>query len=190
MLLWVAVDRAIRLAPRIGIDAVPPHWIEGRDAIRQDFLQHGWSERRQAYTMVYGGDELDIAVLRGPLLAAIDAHEPRIKATFDAVQQELRAHPADDLYYRYRCDDGLPGTEGAFVAGTFWMIAIHTLRGEFDAAQALLEKALARASDIGLYAEEIDPATGEFLGNFPQGFTHMAVIHETLRLYEAMEKPG
>lgn len=135
--------------------------------------------------MEYGGAALDAALLRMPLMGAIDTRDPRMAATLDAVERDLRV--AGDLYYRYRMEDGLPGEEGAFAACAHWGVGIRTLRGEFEEARDLLERALARANDLGLFAEEFDPRTGEPLGNFPQGFTHMAIIHETVRLFEAME---
>jgi len=188
-LCWVALDRAVRLAPEVGLREAPAHWAEARDAIGREWTERGWNARRRSFTQTYGGEAVDASLLRMPLMGAIDARDPRMAGTLDAVERDLRV-PGSDLYYRYRVDDGLPGEEGAFAACAYWGVGIRTLRGEFDAARDLLERSLARANDLGLFAEEFDPRTGEQLGNFPQGFTHMAVIHETVRLFEAMERAG
>lgn len=183
---WVALDRAIKLAPRIGLDT-SAHWETERDAIRAECLERGWNDRVGALTMEYGSDVLDMSTLRLSLMDMLPADDPRMTATLEASARELGT---GDLYWRYRFDDGLPGEEGAFAACSFWVVGLHTLRGELAQARSLLERLLSRATDLGLYAEEFDVGTGEQIGNFPQGFTHMAVIHEAMRLHEAETKAG
>ncbi len=173
---WVAVDRAIAIAPVIGL-AVPAHWASERDAMRADCLARGWHEPTGVFTMEYGRPELDMSVLRLALMDMVDANDPRMVATLDAVQAQL-ADPADgDLYRRYRFDDGLPGEEGAFLACSFWVVGVLLRRGQGEAARAMLKRLELRANDVGLFAEEIDPRNGAQLGNFPQAFSHLAIVH-------------
>lgn len=176
---WVALDRAIMLAPRIGID-VPPQWHAERAAIRADCLQHGWNAELGVLTMEYGGQDLDMSTLRLALMDFLPADEPRMAATLAASERALDAGTGD-LFYRYRFDDGLPGQEGAFAACTFWVAGLHALAGNTGHAVQMVDRMVARANDVGLFAEQIDPASGEHIGNFPQSFTHMALIHEIAR---------
>ena len=176
---WVALDRAIKLAPRIGL-ACDPRWFTERAAIRADCLAHGWNTELAVLTMEYGGQDLDMSTLRLALMDFLPATDPRLASTLLASERDLDAGTGD-LFYRYRFDDGLPGSEGAFAACTFWVAGAHALAGDQDRADDLLGRMLKRANDVGLFAEQIDPVTGEHLGNFPQGFTHMALIHEVTR---------
>lgn len=190
---WVALDRAITLSHALGFD-LPPHWKEERDIIRATCLERAWNEERGVLAMEFGGSELDMSTLRLAMMGFIDVDDPRMRATFDATLAELCANPSaqgkgdGDLFYRYRFDDGLPGQEGAFVACSFWVAGLLTLQGRHEAAQQLLGSVLSRGNDLGLFAEEFDPVSGAQLGNFPQGFTHMAIIHEVVRLHEALAK--
>ena len=134
--------------------------------------------------MEFGGRDLDMSTLRLSLMGFLDASDPRMTATLSATNAALSA---DDLYRRYRFEDGLPGIEGAFTACSFWVAGLHTLRGELEPARDLLDRLLQRSNDLGLFSEEIEPSTGEQIGNFPQGFTHMAVIHEAVHLHQAAE---
>ncbi|MGI4849659.1 MAG: glycoside hydrolase family 15 protein [Janthinobacterium lividum] len=224
---WVALDRAIQLAPQLNID-IPALWFSERETIRQQCLERAWNGEIGALCMEFGGSDLDMSTLRLALMGFIDAGDPRMAATFAASCKALAANgkdaapssdsaagnrsalpssdehgrdrpesttrPADqygpDLFYRYRFDDGLPGNEGAFAACSFWVAGMHTLCGRFEQANALICSMLERANDLGLFAEEFDPASGQQLGNFPQGFTHMAVIHEVTRLHDARSKHG
>lgn len=179
---WVALDRAIRLAPHVGIVA-DPAWVHARDAIHADCLQHGWNAELGVMTMEYGGSDLDMSTLRLALMDFLPADDPRMAATLAASERELDAGTGD-LFYRYRFDDGLPGQEGAFAACTFWVAGLHTLAGRRQHAEQLVDRMVARANDVGLYAEQFDPATGEQIGNFPQSFTHMALIHEIARTHQ------
>ena len=178
---WVALDRALKLAPLLGMN-IPDTWVSKRDAIRQECLDRGWNAEINAFTMEFGGRDLDMSTLRLSLMGLLDASEPRMTATLKATNAELGD---GDLYRRYRFDDGLPGLEGAFAACSFWVVGFHTLRGELEPARDLLDRLLQRSNDLGLFAEEFALSTGEQIGNFPQGFTHMAVIHEAVRLHQA-----
>jgi GH15 family glucan-1,4-alpha-glucosidase len=182
---WVALDRAERLAKVLG-QPVPSDWCEERDAILAYCTEEGWNDVLGAFPMEIGGTALDMSTLRLALMGMIPADDPRIMATFAASAAALST---GDLYRRYRFDDGLPGEEGAFLACSFWVAATHTLREEYEAASSLIDRLLSRSNDLGLFSEEVEIATGAMIGNFPQGFTHMAVVHEVVRLSERQKSP-
>lgn len=188
---WVALDRAVKLAPHVGHVCARsvPRWEKERDAIHADCLRHGWNEDRNALTMEYGGADLDMSTLRLALMDFLPADDARMAATVAASERDLDAGTGD-LFYRYVFDDGLRGKEGAFAACTFWVAGVHTLAGNRERSAQLVDSMLARANDLGLYAEQIDPASGEQLGNFPQGFTHMALIHEVVRAHAPASSPS
>ena len=176
---WVAVDRAGRIAERLGF-APDPDWAAQADAMLDDLCTHGWNEAAGSYVMEYGGADLDISTLRLGLMDVLDPASDRFRATIAAHDAALGRGGFHD---RYRFDDGLAGREGAFLTATFWIAGAHAAGGDRAAAERMMAPAIAAAGDLGLYAEEIDPDTGAHLGNFPQGLTHMALIHEVLRLH-------
>ena len=177
----VALDCAVAIAKRIGtVDAARiAHWERQAAEIAEEYRTQGWNQARGAYTMSYGSDVLDTALLRLVIYGAFDAHDPRVAATLERINQELGD---GDLLYRYRMDDGLEGDEATFTACAFWRARVLSMMGRTDEATALFERLLLRGNDLGLYAEEIDAATGEQRGNFPQGFTHMALINMAVHL--------
>ncbi|MCJ8139844.1 glycoside hydrolase family 15 protein [Falsirhodobacter halotolerans] len=186
-MIWVALDRACRLAEGLG-GFDPTKVAEWRDAateIRAEYERETWSESRQAYVQSYDCNELDASVLRTALFDALDPRSPRVASTLRAIERELSM---GDLTWRYRMPDGLEGDEGTFTACAFWRVGVMAELGEKAEAQALYERLLARGNDLGLFAEEIDPHTGEHLGNFPQAFTHMAIINHGIRLETALAR--
>ena len=130
---------------------------------------------------------LDASLLRLVLYEAFEAHDPRISATLERIEAELGD---GDLLYRYRFDDGLEGTEATFSACSFWRVGVLALMGRTREATDLFERLIGRGNDLGLFAEEIDAATGEQRGNFPQAFTHMAIINNAVRLMRQIEAVG
>lgn len=182
-LIWVALDRAVRLGARLGgIDAAQIakwQWVAGE--IRAEYLERGWNEARGSYVQAYDSDALDASVLRIALFDALPVDDGRLTRTLDAIQAELGD---GDLIYRYRTEDGMEGDEGTFTACAFWFASCLAVIGRVDEAHERLERLLTYSNDMGLFAEEIDAATGEQRGNFPQGFTHMAVINHSVRLVE------
>ena len=126
-------------------------------------------------------------MLRVVLFGALDPRDPRTRATLAAVERELGA---GDLIYRYRMEDGLEGDEGTFTACAFWRVGCLALDGRTAEAKAAFERLIARGNDLGLFAEEIDPATGAQRGNTPQGFSHMALINAALRLEDTIARYG
>ncbi len=190
-LCWVALDRAAKLGDGpLKLPAEAARWRREAGAIRADYLERGWNARRGAYTQDYGSDDLDAAVLRTVLFGALDAKDERVRATLRAIERELGTGEDGSLCYRYLSDDGMPGREGAFTACAFWAASCRALAGEALRAQEHFEALLARGNDLGLFSEEIDPQTGEALGNFPQGFTHMSIVLGGARIEDALERAG
>ena len=178
VLCWVALDRAVLLAPQLGEHADVESWGTQRDQIREAVLTRGWSEARQAYAQSFGSDELDAAQLLMPILGFLPATDERMRSTIEAIAADLTQ---DGLVLRYRNEeglnaDGLSGEEGTFVICSFWLVSALAKAGELDRAEALFDKVVSFANDLGLLAEEIDTASGELLGNFPQAFSHVGLI--------------
>jgi len=186
---WVGLDRALKLAGRAGIDRDLADWQRERDAIFASLVNEGFDSRSGAFVQSYGSAALDAAILRLPLLGVIDAADPRMRSTIAQIERRL---VRNGLVYRYLdADDGLAGGEGTFAICTFWLIHNYVLQGRLTEAEALFRHVLSFANDVGLFAEEIDPVTSEQLGNFPQAFTHIALINAAVRLAAAHrgEKP-
>jgi GH15 family glucan-1,4-alpha-glucosidase len=178
VMCWVALDRAVGLAPKLGEHAKAGEWAAERDSIREEILRRGWSERRQAYAQAFDSDELDAAALLMPLVGFLPATDERMHATIDRIADELTD---DGLVLRYRNEDGLNadglvGEEGTFVLCSFWLVSCLARAGEIERAQELFDRLAGSASDLGLLAEEVDTRTGEQLGNYPQAFSHIGLI--------------
>jgi GH15 family glucan-1,4-alpha-glucosidase len=178
VMCWTALDRAVKLAPRLGEFAKAEEWAAERDAIRDAVLERGWSDAKQAYAQSFDSDELDAAALLMPLVGFLPATDPRMRSTIEAVARELAQ---DGLVLRYLNDeglnaDGLVGEEGTFVICSFWLVSCLARAGELERAEALFAQLSGYANDLGLLAEEIDPVHGELLGNFPQAFSHIGLI--------------
>jgi GH15 family glucan-1,4-alpha-glucosidase len=183
MMCAVALERAARLAARqILPDQNQAQWRKESAAIRDFIDADCWSDRKQSYVRFAGGDELDASLLLGVLHDYADREDERTKRTVDAVAREL----ADGPYVRrYTGEDGLAGTEGSFLACSFWLAEALARTGRADDAAELMEQLLSLANDVGLYGEEIDARTGDFLGNIPQGLSHLALISAASAIGEA-----
>ena len=179
VMCWVALDRAVKLAPDLGQHAHVEAWTAERDAIRAAILERGWSEAQQAYAQAFDSDDLDAAVLLMPIYGFLPASDVRMRSTIEAVAREL-TEGGMVLRYRNRADgvnpDGLSGEEGTFAVCTFWLVSALAQAGEVDRAEALFDDLVGAANDLGLLGEEIDTATGEQLGNFPQAYSHIGFI--------------
>jgi GH15 family glucan-1,4-alpha-glucosidase len=174
MMCFVALDRACRLAGQgLVDDGRRRHWAAQARAAEEFVETRCWSEAKGSYTRAAGSDELDASLLLASLLEYCKPDSPRMLGTIDAIRRELGRGPYLD---RYTGEDGLEGEEGAFLACSFWLVEALARAGRLDEAAETMEELLACANDVGLYAEEIDPSTGEFLGNFPQGLTHLALV--------------
>src|SRR5262245_54353450 len=178
VLCWTALDRAVKLAERLGMHANTDEWAAARDEIREAILTRGWSEAKQAYAQSFDSDDLDAAQLLMPLVGFLPATDPRMRSTIEAIASELTQ---DGLVLRYLNDeglnaDGLTGEEGTFVICSFWLVSCLAQAGELERAEALFGQLSSYANDLGLLAEEIDVANGELLGNFPQAFSHIGLV--------------
>jgi len=191
MMCWVALDRAIRLADKRSFPADRQKWLAVRDEIYREIIKKGWSDERQAFVQYYGSDTLDAANLMMPLTLFVSPTDPRILKTLDQTLKspEQGGLVANSLVYRYNLNeatDGLDGEEGTFNICTFWLVEALTRAGKrsphyLDQARLIFEKMLGFANHLGLYAEEIGPH-GEALGNYPQAFTHLALISAAYNL--------
>ncbi|MER5860865.1 glycoside hydrolase family 15 protein [Streptomyces sp900105245] len=185
LMCWVAIERAIRLATHRGLPADHRRWREARDAIYRRIMDRGWSERRNAFVQYEGGDVLDASLLMMPLAKFIAPTDPKWLSTLDALTEDL---VSDSLVYRYdpqASPDGLRGDEGTFSICSFWYVEALVRAGRVDEARLAFEKMLTYANHLGLYAEEIG-RTGEQQGNFPQAFTHLALISAAFNLDRAL----
>jgi GH15 family glucan-1,4-alpha-glucosidase len=171
---WVALDRAIRLARAGHLPATDiGRWHAEAAEIRRFIGAHCWSTAKESYVWYAGGEDLDASVLLMAIMRYDAPDSPRIASTVEAIRRELAVGP---LLRRYTGDDGLAAGEGAFVCCSFWLVEALALAGRRVEATELMDKVLGLANDVGLYAEEIEPRTGEFLGNVPQGLVHLALI--------------
>ncbi|MGH3093208.1 MAG: glycoside hydrolase family 15 protein [Gaiellaceae bacterium] len=174
MMCWVALDRAVRLAERGQLPGEhAARWRREADVLRDFVEEQGFSEARGSYVRFAGSEELDASLLLGSLMGYCDGDDPRMVGTIDAIRRELGHGP---YVHRYTGEDGLEGEEGAFLCCSFWLVEALARAGRTEDAAELMESLHALANDVGLYAEEIDPRTGEFLGNFPQGLTHLGLV--------------
>jgi GH15 family glucan-1,4-alpha-glucosidase len=195
VMCWVAVDRALRLADKRSFPADRDRWLKVRDQIYEDVLTMGWNAEKQAFVRHYDSDLLDASNLIMPLVFFLAPTDPRMLSTLDAINQSPRKGGlvSSGLVYRYNLDyvrDGLAGEEGTFNICTFWLVEAMTRAGRTDAARLedarlIFEKMLTYANHLGLYAEETG-YSGEALGNFPQAFTHLALISAAFNLDRAL----
>jgi GH15 family glucan-1,4-alpha-glucosidase len=185
LMSWVAIERAIRMNRSRGLPGDIVTWLGERDRIYNQIMKKGWSDDRQAFVQHYGSDVLDASILLMPLVLFIAPTDPRWLSTLDAIGDEL---VSDSLVYRYNIEaspDGLRGDEGTFSICSFWYVEALTRAGRLEEARLAFEKMLTYANHLGLYSEEIGP-TGEQLGNFPQAFTHLALISAGFNLDRAL----
>jgi GH15 family glucan-1,4-alpha-glucosidase len=174
VLCWSALDRGIRLADECMRRAPIRRWKQARDQLRDEIERRGYDRKRGVFVQAYGRAELDAALLLLPTVEFVDWDDERMLRTVAAIREELDA--GDGLLYRYRRDDGLERQEGAFLCCSFWLVECLARGGQLEQAREVFDKVVARANDLGLFSEEVDPKSGELLGNFPQGLTHLAHI--------------
>jgi GH15 family glucan-1,4-alpha-glucosidase len=188
---WVALDRGVRLADKRSFPSNRDRWAHDRDAIYEEVMTRGWNEKRQAFTQFYGSEDLDASVLIMPLVFFMSPSDPRMLSTIKAILKNPKQGGlvSDGLVYRYPPEpriDGLPGEEGTFNMCSFWLVEAMTRAGMADPemlnqARLLFERMLGYANHLGLYAEQTS-SQGEALGNFPQAFTHLALISAAFNL--------
>jgi GH15 family glucan-1,4-alpha-glucosidase len=179
VMVWVALDRAVRMAERWGLPGRIGMWRRERDAVRDAILSQGYDRHVGAFVQSFGSTALDASNLLIPVLEFLPFDDPRVQGTIDRTLEHLTEN---GLVYRYLADDGLPGGEGAFGLTTFWMVDALALSGRVEEAREIFAGVAARANHLGLFSEEFDPRTGAFLGNFPQAFSHIGFINSALYL--------
>jgi GH15 family glucan-1,4-alpha-glucosidase len=188
VMCWVALDRGIRLAEENDLDADLERWRAVREQIRRTVLTEGVDASRSHFVQSFGVDRVDASLLRLALVGFVDADDPLMLGTVDAVREQLAVGEDGAFLLRYLTDDapdGLEGGEGAFLLCSFWLVEVLALQGEVDEAQQLFEQLCAMSNDLGLFSEEVDVQTRASLGNFPQAFTHLGVIRSAFRIAEA-----
>lgn len=187
---WVALDRGLRLASKRSFPLGEHNWQSTRDHIYRTIMTEGWNEKLQSFVQYFGSDALDASALMFPLMRFLSPTDPRMLSTIQAIRREL---VSDSLVYRYdigkAARDGVPGGEGTFSICSFWLVEAMTRAGQLEEAQFLFEKMLTYANHLGLYAEQISPS-GEALGNFPQAFTHLALISAAFALDRRLNDSG
>ncbi|MGA4727688.1 glycoside hydrolase family 15 protein [Micromonospora taraxaci] len=187
---WLALDRALAIADTHPLpERQRRRWQEARDAIAAEVRTRGFDPTAGSYVRTYGSPDLDAALLVLPLLGVDPTDSHRVRGTIDAIRDRLSA--GGPLLYRYPAGrDGLPGTEGAFLPCSFWLVQGLASTGRRREAVELFQAIVDYASPLGLYAEEVDPATGAHLGNYPQTLTHAALIQAALAIRDARLPPG
>jgi GH15 family glucan-1,4-alpha-glucosidase len=182
VMAWVAFDRAVHGVERHSLKGPVERWRKIRETIHEEVLKEGYNAGKAAFTQYYGSDGLDASVLMIPVVGFLPASDPRVKSTVEAIEREL---VVDGFVRRYQNEqgvDGLPGTEGAFLACSFWLVDNLALIGRVADARALFERLLELCNDVGLLSEEYDPVAKRLVGNFPQAFSHVGLINTARNL--------
>jgi GH15 family glucan-1,4-alpha-glucosidase len=179
---WLAIDQWLQAIKRFRLGTDPAPWVKVRDTISKEVCERGFDRERNTFTQYYGSKELDGSLLMLPLSGFLPATDPRIVGTVEAIERDLRE---DGLVLRYRTDesnDGLSGKEGVFLPCSFWLARVYHDMGRHDDSRALFEKLIALRNDVGLLAEEYLPSEQRQVGNFPQAFSHLALIQAAYSL--------
>jgi len=182
VMCWVALDRAVKLCECLGHEKEKARWSAEAEAIKERVLAQGYSEKAGAFVQSFGSETLDASNLLIPLVGFLPFTDARVQGTIDAT---IKGLSSGVFVHRYKGDDGLSGSEGAFLLCSFWLVDCLTLSGRVDEAREMFEKLMGLSNHLGLFSEEIDPGTGHFLGNFPQAFTHIGFINSALYLGKA-----
>jgi GH15 family glucan-1,4-alpha-glucosidase len=185
IMCWVAFDRAVKSSERFGLDGPVDRWRAVRDRIRADILDNGFDKAKNSFVQHYGGDALDASLLLIPQVGFLEPDDPRVAGTIAAIERELLHEGFVLRYATQEVDDGVGGREGAFLACSFWLADAYVMLGRMDDANALFERLLGLCNDLGLLAEEYDPAAKRLVGNFPQGFSHIGLVNTAYNLADA-----
>jgi GH15 family glucan-1,4-alpha-glucosidase len=189
VMAWVAFDRGIKAIETYGHAGPIEEWRAARDAIHTDVCTRGFSRALNSFVQSYGSTELDASLLLIPTVGFLPASDPRVRGTIDAVERRLFVDGFLRRYDPVTSDDGLPGTEGVFLACSFWLADAYVLTGRLDDARALFERLLGLRNDLGLLSEEYDTASRRLVGNYPQAFSHIALVNTAHNLARA-SKPA
>jgi len=186
IMAWVALDRAVKGVEQFGLRGPVEHWRSLRRMVHKQVLEQGFDARRNCFVQSYGSTALDASLLLIPQVGFLPCTDPRVRGTVEAIERDLMQ---DGLVLRYRTEtnvDGLPPGEGVFLPCSFWMVDNLALLGRYDDARAMFERLLALCNDVGLIAEEYDARAKRLTGNFPQAFTHVALVNSARNL----SRPG
>jgi GH15 family glucan-1,4-alpha-glucosidase len=176
VMAWVVFDRGVRIAEQFGLEAPVERWKKARDEIHQEVCQRGYDRERRTFTQYYGSKALDASVLNIPLVGFLPGDDERVTGTIDAITRELGHDGFVSRYSTAETDDGLPGSEGQFLACSFWLVSALAQNGRAKEARALFERLLGLTNDLGLLSEEYDVGRKRQVGNFPQAFSHLTLI--------------
>ncbi|HEY6290438.1 MAG TPA: glycoside hydrolase family 15 protein [Terriglobia bacterium] len=187
VMAWVAVDRAVRIVQEFGEDGPLERWIRLRRDIHEEVCRLGFSRELNSFVQYYGSKELDASLLLLPVVGFLPPEDPRIQGTITAIEKNLMQDGFVARYNTCSAVDGLPGDEGVFLACSFWLADNYVLQGRHEEARALFERLLALRNDVGLLSEEYDPKEHRHLGNFPQAFSHLALISSAHNLGATIE---
>jgi GH15 family glucan-1,4-alpha-glucosidase len=185
VMAWVAFDRGIKGHEQFGLKGPVDEWRAIRQMIHDDVCTHGFDRQRGTFVQSYGSHELDASLLLIPTVGFLPPHDPRIVGTIHAVEDRLFVDGFVQRYDTRRSDDGLPAGEGAFLACSFWLADAYVLMGRIDDARKLFERLLQLQNDVGLLAEEYDTGARRLIGNFPQAFSHVALVNTAHNLARA-----
>ena len=182
---WTALDRAIKFVEQTGHRAPLERWRRVRDEIHAEVCTKGFDKERNTFVQYYGAKGLDASLLLIPISGFLPPKDPRVLATIDAIQREICSGPFVWRYATTDGIDGLAGSEGIFFICSFWMVSALALAGRVEEAERNLEQLRALQNDVGLFSEEYDPASKRMLGNFPQAFSHIGLLHSIFTIAEA-----
>jgi GH15 family glucan-1,4-alpha-glucosidase len=189
LMCWVALDRAIAMADQLDAQHRVDQWRETARQIRDAILDEGWNPRLGAFTQAFGSDDLDASALMLPLVGFLPSDDERVRSTVDAIIAGLvDEHGLVRRYGDGTSVDHLAGREGSFLLCTFWLARTLAQDGRVAEARNLFERAIAHVNDVGLLAEEVDPVTGEQLGNFPQAFSHVGLVNAAWSIFLAEQR--
>jgi GH15 family glucan-1,4-alpha-glucosidase len=190
VMAWVAFDRAVRSIETQELEGPVDRWREIRDEIHRDVCENGFDDALGSFTQSYGSKDLDASLLLIPLVGFLPASDPRVRGTIEAIERGLVEH---GFVLRYRTQtsgvDGLPPGEGVFLPCSFWLVDCLELLDRHEEAQALFERLASLTNDLGLISEEYDPLAGRMLGNFPQAFTHLALVNSAYNVMPHLPSP-
>jgi GH15 family glucan-1,4-alpha-glucosidase len=189
VMAWVAFDRAVKMVDGFGMRGPVERWRELRRRIHADVCRRGFSRKRNAFVQSYGSEELDASLLLIPITGFLPCSDPRVVSTVEAIRRDLTVDGLVLRYHTHESIDGLPPGEGVFLACSFWLADNLCMQGRWDEARELFERLVGLTNDVGLLAEEYDPVARRFLGNFPQAFSHIALVNTAMNLGER-EKPA
>jgi GH15 family glucan-1,4-alpha-glucosidase len=187
---WAAFDRAVKAIERYGLEGDAGKWRMLRQTVHDEVCEKGFNKKRNTFVQYYGGEALDASLLLLPLVGFLPPEDERIQGTVAAIQKDLTCDGLVMRYSQEESGDGLSGSEGAFLICSFWLVDNLEMMGHKDEARELFERLLAIRNDVGLLAEEYDPAAHRMLGNFPQAFSHVGLINSIHNLSEERTGPA